>query len=422
MNARPSIRSRRMKWAFACLGFREAAEPKERRSPESPSSCADDEEREGSAHRRSMSFGGSETAAPCSKTSSISPTYNARPTIRLATSDDDVGLRRLLRETPLKGALTVTLEREPSFFTDHQDTVAALVDGRVVACGSRIVRKIYWQSRPTPIAYLADLRVHPDYQKHAGRILVEGYRLLEKTARDRPATVTWSAVFSSNQAAMRALARHRRTIPEYMDRGGLISPMWWCGPANRWPAACKRAQEEDRTALIEFLQRCFLRRPLAPMISADKLAMEDFVIIRESGELIGAVAVIDLRATKQVRVIEAPWPLRLMRGPAHGLAPWLTLPRLPRRGGLLALGHAGFLAVENDDVSTTRRLLLGARALAAERGLSLLCGCFHEEDPLLAGAKGLPATRVDGRLFQVMLNGPSEPWTASIPHIESAWL
>ena len=394
MNARSSPLSRILKRAFACLGFREAAEPKERRSPESPSSCNDDEEREGSAHRLSMSFGGSETAAPCLKISFIPRTYNARPTIRLATTDDDAGLRRLLRETPLKGALTVTLEREPSFFTDHQDTVVALIDGRVVACGSRVVRQTCWQGKLTPSAYLADLRVHPDYQKHAGRILVEGYRLLAETAIERPATVTWSAVFSSNQAAMRALARPRRAIPEYIDQGGLISPMWWCGPANRWPVGCQRAQEKDREALAEFLQRCFLCRPLAPVFHTGELPVEDFVIIREAGELIGAVAVIDTRATKQVRVIDAPRSLRLMRGPANWLAPWLTLPRLLR----------------------------GARVLAVDRGLSLLCGCFHENDPRLAGAKGLPATRVDGRLFQVMLNGPSQPWTDSIPHIESAWL
>jgi GNAT superfamily N-acetyltransferase len=340
----------------------------------------------------------------------------------MATIDDDAGLRRLLRETPLRGSLTVTLEREPSFFSFATDTVVALINGRVIACGSRAVCKSYCGGNLIPSAYLADLRVHPEFRKHGGRILVEGYRLLAETAIERPAAITWSAVFASNRAAMRALARPRRAIPEYIDCGGLSSPMWWCGPANRWPAGCQRAEEADRDALAAFLHHHFLRCALAPVVHANDLPIEDFVIIREAGKLIGAVAVIDARATKQVRVIDAPWPLRLMHVPANWLAPWLTLPRLPRRGGLLALGHIGFLAVENDDVSTTRRLLLGARALAAERGLSLLCGCFHEEDPRLAATKGLPATRVDGRLFQVMLNGPSEPWTDSIPHIESAWL
>lgn len=344
------------------------------------------------------------------------------PTLRMATVDDDAELRRLLRETPLRGALTVTLEREPSFFTDHPDTVVALVEGHVIACGSRVLRQVHWQEKPVDSAYLADLRVHPDFRKHAGRILREGYRLMAESARDRPAAVTWSAVFSSNRSAMRTLSRPRRAIPEYIDRGGLRSPMWWCGPADRWPSECQRAGEEDREALAEFLQRRFKKRDLTPVVHAADLDVGDFVILREAGDLVGAVAVIDPQTAKQIRVIDAPWSLRLLHGPAHWLAPWITLPRMPRPGRLLALGHVGFLCVHNDDPNIARRLLRGARVLAAERGLSLLCGCFHQDDPLLQSAKGLPATWVDGRLFQVMLNGSAEPWTDSIPHFESAWL
>jgi hypothetical protein len=283
---------------------------------------------------------------------------------------------------------------------------------------------VNWRGEAVEAAYLSDLRVHPTYQKYSGRILRDGYRLLAEMAKSRPAAVTWTAVFESNLTAMKTLGRQRRAIPEYVDRGGLRSPMLWCSPACKWPAhpGCSRASEADRPELTAFLRKQFSGKPLAPVISADDLQMRDFVLIREDGELVAAMAVSDLRAGKQIRAIELPWDLRLVSVPMKSLSSWLPLPRLPARGDIMPLGHASFMAVENDDVSLTGTLLRAARVVAAEKGLDFLCVCFHEDDPTFQGSKGLPATKVDGRFFQVMISGNSDEWTDQIPHVEAAWL
>jgi hypothetical protein len=45
------------------------------------------------------------------------------PTLRLATPTDDAALRQLLRDNPMPGNISLSYEREPSYF------LAARVDG-----------------------------------------------------------------------------------------------------------------------------------------------------------------------------------------------------------------------------------------------------------------------------------------------------
>jgi hypothetical protein len=331
-----------------------------------------------------------------------------------ATSAHDAALRRLLRETPLRGAMTVSLEREPSFFETgvvHQATAVAMDSDRAVVCGSRIVRRVHWNGAIAHAAYLSDLRVHPEFQKSAGQALRDGYRMLADAAHEAPAAVTWSAVFASNQAARETLAHRRRSIPEYVDHGGLHCPLLWCR-GNFAKSGCRCATETDRPALAKFLAARLASKPLAPVVDPNSLAMREFVLLDGGGEIVAAMAVHDLRSSKQTRVVQLPWLLRLAR--------YLTR-AVPPPGGILALGYAGFVAVTDDDPALLRRLLRGARATASEMGLHFLCLAFHESDPLLAACKDFPAVRMDGRIYQVMLNG-TESWTDEVPHIEAGWL
>lgn len=348
----------------------------------------------------------------------------SRPVVMFANLEHDEGLRKLLRETPLRGEITVTLEREPVFFYEKMETVIAMVDDVVVACGSRVPRQVNWYGEAIESSYLSDLRVHPSYQKYSGRIIRDCYQLLSDSAKQHPAPVTWTAVFESNLAAMKTLGRQRRVIPEYIDRGGLRSPMLWCSPTCKWPKhpGCQRATEADRPELAAFLQRQFLKKGLAPVICSDNLRMDDFILIREDGALVAAMAVSDLRAIKQIRAIELPLKLRMLRTPMKWLSSVFPLPLIPARGGVMPLGYASFMAAENDDAMLIHTILRAGRVVAAEKGLSFLCACFHEDDQRFRGSKGLPATMADGRIFQVMLSGNQDQWTDQIPHIEAAWL
>ena len=74
----------------------------------------------------------------------------------LATLDDDQHLRQVLQQTPMPGRISLSLEREPSFFEalavegdEHQVIVCRdRLDGKIVGLGTRSVRMRYINGQP----------------------------------------------------------------------------------------------------------------------------------------------------------------------------------------------------------------------------------------------------------------------------------
>ena len=352
---------------------------------------------------------------------------------------DDAALRQLLRESPLHGPVTTTLEREPSFFGGEvdalrHDVALSRCHGEPAACGSRILRRAWWQGLPADTAYLAGLRVHPHYQGRAGKILVRGFRHLEECAARHPAAVTWTAVFENNHRARRTLAGCRAGLPAYHDRGRLLCPALAVPrrappPAPHgihWQTGTMASLEE----IASFLTARQRHRPLAPVHTAQELAgsqrwpglqVDDFILARRGRTLVGVMAVWDQRAVRQVRIQGLAGPLRLVRPLWRGAARLAGWPALPADGTVLAMAHAAFLAVADDSPALARLLLLAGRAAAAARHLNWLCLCLHESDPLTPALRGLPSLSSHGRLYQVSRESTAWP-EGSAPVIESATL
>ena len=98
----------------------------------------------------------------------------------LATPEHDAPLRRLLRENPMPGPISLSLEREPSFFAaaglegpEHQ-TIVALQGDRVVAAGSISARPRFINGQPMRVGYLGALRLDTSCRGQA-LILRRGY-------------------------------------------------------------------------------------------------------------------------------------------------------------------------------------------------------------------------------------------------------
>jgi len=84
---------------------------------------------------------------------------------RLAELSDDHAIRELLRTNPTPGAISLSFEREPNFFStmglagaDDQTILAFDLD-RLVCMGRCSVRRRYLNGVPKRVGYLADLRL-----------------------------------------------------------------------------------------------------------------------------------------------------------------------------------------------------------------------------------------------------------------------
>ena len=84
-------------------------------------------------------------------------------TFTLAAPADDESLRRLLRENPIPGSISLSFEREPCYFDAavvegpfHQTIVAREVDtGEIIAFGNRSIRPLYVNGEVREIGYMS---------------------------------------------------------------------------------------------------------------------------------------------------------------------------------------------------------------------------------------------------------------------------
>jgi hypothetical protein len=101
----------------------------------------------------------------------------------VAGEGDDAELRSLFRNIPMHGAIRVAFEREPNFFTAaaiqgdfHQvGIVRERATQKIVGMGTRSVGRAFLNGRPSPLGYLCDLRLDPNYR--AGTLVARGYHL-----------------------------------------------------------------------------------------------------------------------------------------------------------------------------------------------------------------------------------------------------
>ena len=83
----------------------------------------------------------------------------------LATNEDDLSIRRLLRENPMRGAISVSFEREPNYFRGTEiagaddQTILAFDRARLVCIGRCSVRYRYINGAIHRVGYLSDLRL-----------------------------------------------------------------------------------------------------------------------------------------------------------------------------------------------------------------------------------------------------------------------
>jgi hypothetical protein len=355
-----------------------------------------------------------------------------RSLIRMAQPEDDAALCRIFEETPLRGSFDIALERNPSYFQSQSlalqhDVFVGVRDGAVIGCGARIVREAWWQGQAQQVAYLGDLRCHPTMQRRAGWLIREGYQTLTTVQEKTPAAVTWSAIFEENTIAQRMVSKGTAGMPEYIDRGRLFCPILLVprGAKVRLPASLSLEAGDDAEEIGGFLQRQWRHRPLAPVLRNDdflRKMMGDFLVLRRRGELIGVVALWDVRTQKQVRMIAASGWLARWRRPLNVFARCTGWPELPEDGDMLPMAYLSFLAVKQDDAGLAEILIRAARMEAARRGIHFLCGCAHEAHPFARVLQRFLAIPSHGRLYQVAMGGVKIDWPKEAPHIEPALL
>lgn len=295
----------------------------------------------------------------------------------LATERDDPDLRRLLRENPLPGSISLSFEREPCYFNAarvegefHQTIVARESDtGDVIACGNRSVRPLYVNEAVQDIGYMSQLRVNPAYGRgmYLARGLADGFRKYHELHNDGRAPFYLMSVIEDNLPARRLLTSGLPGYPHAHEYTRLFTyAVYPVKPKRDLPLPPSmrivRGHETFVEAIVDCLNRNNTRKQFAPHWTCDSLFQSnlspaDFFLALDDDHVIGCLACWDQSAFKQTVVRGYSGSLARWRKVINFLSRFGMLPYLPEPNTRLRHSYACHLAVDDDNPVVFESLL-----------------------------------------------------------------
>lgn len=320
----------------------------------------------------------------------------------LASERDDPDLRRLLRENPIPGSISLSFEREPNYFNVsaiegpfHQTIVAREADsGNVIAFGNRSVRPLFMNGQAQDIGYMSQLRVKPAYGKglYLARGLGGGFKLYHNLHTDGRAPFYLMSIIEDNLPARRLLTSGLADYPRAQEYARMFTYAIYPVRKKRalpLPYTLRLARGSDKYAnrIVDCLNRNGARKQFAPYWTCDSLftsnlTPSDFFLALDGERVIGCLACWDQNAFKQT----------VVRGYSGSLARWRKLlnvfsslggwPYLPESNTPLRYSYASHLAIDNDDPVIFAALLRALYNHNIERAYSYFMIGLTESNPL----------------------------------------
>jgi hypothetical protein len=361
----------------------------------------------------------------------------------VAAEEDDAEIRRLLRENPMPGQISLSLEREPNFFADAtapseiNQTIVARDSGRLVCVGSCALRPRYLNGKPRMVGYLGGLRLDA---RSAGRfsILRRGYNFFRQLQQQAPADFYFTSIAADNERARTFLERGLPGMPRYEFMCEFVTLMIST-------SACRHSRQMTRNVacpdspneMLDFLNERNSAYQFAPHWSAEELLTfheppiqhaaptelgtgsgdigsyrhgaptelstavhgpnarpkrnepfqelglhaSNICVIRNGQQLEACGALWDQRPFKQVVVRGYSAVLAKVRPVLNNFSRLTRQPRLPAIGETLSIAFASHLACKTD--ASLLHLIQQLAISACQRGIELLTLGFVSNDPRL---------------------------------------
>jgi hypothetical protein len=333
----------------------------------------------------------------------------------IADARDDTDLRALLRDNPMPGWISLSLEREPSYFAgaglgaEHDAIVARdIATGAVEGMCALARRRVFINGAPSLVGYLGELRLARRMRGNA-KLVRDGFQAV-RTLLHEPARTPFylTAIVEDNPAARRLLTAGLLGFPTYRLLDSLNVMALRSARLRRRGrpgVTLAAATLADMGRLAEFLQRELMRFQAAPVWDAadlcalPSLTPEHFILAERNGDIAGCVALWDQRALRQTVVRGYARLLSLIRPLLNLAAPLAGLPTLPPVGAPIAHAFLSHLAVAQDDPIVLGALIEAALDQARSRNIDVALVGLTDGHPLSAALKA--AFR--GRLYRAAL-------------------
>jgi len=320
-----------------------------------------------------------------------------RESARFAVGEDadDAAIRRLLRENPMEGSVSITFEREPAYArgTDiaggRDRTIVAYINDRLV-CMGRCTRRLIWvDGREASVGYLSELRLDKSARGRLD-ILKGGYKHFQETESDGPAEAYFTSIGAENVPARRLLESSGWRVPAYdflaeFETLLITVPRRVRKPRQRLiPAA-----PEHLPSILRLLNEQGRRHQLSAVWSAEKLQslerhglpLDRFRLLFEGNELVACGALWDQRLFRQTVIQSYSPALSLLRHALNAASRLFGRPQLPPPGAVLASAFLSPLTFAENATSLMPDLVEGFSEMASALKIDFLTVGLPAESP-----------------------------------------
>ena len=306
-------------------------------------------------------------------------------TIREGTYSDNEGLVSLTSQTPMKGNISLKINRSPDFFALLEKrgpyfVIVAQVNNNIIGSYSASATEVYIDGKRETVYYLGDFKVHPDYRK--------------STVAARLALAVMNRLKSMNADFLFCTVAHGNDDVLPFFKGRAFLPMAEAiGIFNVFqiiPTPFKirnnkyQMEQGCVTPLIVGLFNTYMKRFQLGSIYSER-SLENTMSISASinNKVVAAITLSDTASVKQNILIRLPFYLNTLVRILNAINTIFPIARLPRIGEVVQVLYIKSLACEPGYEDALISLIGRARNLAYEKRYHFLTIGIHDKDPLL---------------------------------------
>jgi len=304
----------------------------------------------------------------------------------LATQADDALLRSLLREHPMESWVTMSMEREPSYFAGMnrfgRDWAVIARDGAtsvgMYACSAQ---DVFVNGASEELGYLGSLRVCSPY-RHRLSVVREGYESVRRLARGSAPSMWFTSIATQNAQARRLLEANLKGMPRYQFANELVT-LSFSKARGRARSLWKPADLVDLEPMCQFFNEGASEFNFSPVLTPEKAerTRAGFYVIKDQGQVVACMALWNQQAFKQVVARGYRRPLGTLLPVYNAIARSAGRVVLPRVGRALDQSFLAFLAISPSLALDIVPLIEDALALCRTPALTM---GLHAEHPWLS--------------------------------------
>lgn len=307
--------------------------------------------------------------------------------LRHSLETDNKKLIELEKACPQGSRLSITTERKDFFFRSrlygNHHTLIALDGEIIIGVIAATMKIIQIDGNEIPIVFMYDLKIHPDYRKSLGAIImVKAWKRTEEWAREQGAHILYGYVKSDNQIMKSFFEKRKYSVggemvvcsrPSYKKRRISITP--------------KEISCNSKTILKQFSAE-YSSKNLLPLVFrtsvfTDKMkssGLFSYFQIEKDGSSASAGL---LRQSEMVftHVRSVPFYYKAARIVAQPLSRIFPLPNIPGDGSIIKYYHAfNHTASGPEGIILWKELMKFLNNLTLSAGCSLLTSAFDQKD------------------------------------------